>query len=165
MKGDASGPARVRASVAADVIGVRGGVSDATIAVKRNRQDLLIPGRYVPARVLKLWKVKELTPVMVKTAAMFCFNEHHLWITRTIGTNFPRGYKVQTSVRTYDAKLGSVERKPPCYDTLVWLLVDEVPFREVALRCGFIGARRTLHREGKQILRRSLEECRRFWAS
>lgn len=162
---DELGPARIRASVAVDVIGVRQGEVDTTYKVKRNRQDLLIPGRYVPARVMTLWKAKELTPALVHVAARFCYNEHHLWMVRTIGTNFPRGYKVQTSVRTHTVKIGLSERKPLHYSWLVMLLIEDVPFAVVAVRFGCTGSKRTLHRKGKQLLVKLLEETRRYWAS
>lgn len=162
---DADGPARVRASVASDVVGIREGEKDQTYRVKRKRADLLIPGRYVSGRVLVLWRARELTAQQVKAASTFVYNEHHAWVSRSVGSNFPRGYKVQSSVRTHDVKIGETVAKPPHYMWLQLLLIEELPFRVVAARFGCTGSRRTLHRKGKELLRQLLEETRRFWAS
>lgn len=162
---DADGPARVRASVAADRVGVRTGERVETFIVRRNRADLLIPSRYVPLRVLALWKAKEVNAVQVKTSAEFCFYEHNAWVTRTVGTNFPRGFKVQSSMRTAVVRPGAAAPKPPMYRWLRMLLIEDVPFKDVAMMLGCSGSNRTLHRKGKEMLRRLLEETREFWAS
>lgn len=131
--------------------------------VKTKRGKRIVPSNYLSRRVQTLWRAGELKNKHVLTAAMFCYNERAGWIAWCGGTNWPRGYRVQTSVVVHGMKTMMTERKPPCYDRLSWLLTEELPFKDVALRCGVTGSKRDRHRKGKQILVQCLEECARFW--
>lgn len=120
----------------------------------------MINGRYIPPRIAKMAKRRELTRTQIKAAGLFIYFEHHQWLLwATIGTNFPRGYKVDTSsAGTRHNRTGQSQRKPEGYSILRDLLVSELPFADVALRAGYRGSRRTLHREGRHLLGKCLDE-------
>lgn len=117
-----------------------------------------IPHRYVPKRVVSMAKGGDLKHEQVYAAAMFCYFEEHQWLLDAgIGTNFPRGHKVQSSMKTAVAKrVGRSVKKPDCYDILRAGLIDGITFPDLALRANFTASPRTMHRYGRELLRSSL---------
>jgi len=113
-----------------------------------------IPVQYVPARIMRMARGRELTEKEVYAAAMFCYFEEHNWLLRSgMSTNFPRGYKVQNSAKNFGMKPGKSQARPEGYDVLRWALIDGLSFAQIAMRCGWKTSPRTMHRAGKRLLR------------
>lgn len=93
----------------------------------------------------------------VYAAAMFVYFCRNDWLMWSVGTNFPRGYKVQSSVRTHEPMLERVFPKCDLGRNVMTVLEDalihERSFKDIA-RDG--GARITRHRAGKELFRQSL---------
>jgi|HubBroStandDraft_5_1064220.scaffolds.fasta_scaffold43786_4 hypothetical protein len=130
--------------------------------------------QYAPKRIVSMMKGGYLTRSLVKAAALFCYYEHNNWILfSTVQTNFPKGYKVQSSTKKPAMRQGMSASKPKQwdYDNLHWILIEQVSFQELALRrLANITAKgslrvprktkglsaRTAHRRGKELFRQSL---------
>jgi len=114
--------------------------------------------RYIPARIRRMGLRKELTRAQVVAAGDFVYFEEHNWLLwATVGTNFPRGFKVDTSsAGTRSVRTGQSQPKPEGYSVLYDLLIESLPFATVARRAGFSGSQRAAHREGRRLLEKHL---------
>lgn len=120
-----------------------------------------IPFQYVPKRIVKLFASGELNRDEVWVVSQFCYYHERDWLLHTVGTNFPRGYKVQSSGPiTREPNLDSVMARPvgKVYDVLHAALVEGVSFQTLAIAYGMGGVKKTLHRSGKRLLRQMLEK-------
>lgn len=126
--------------------------------------------QYAPKRIHSMMRSGLLQRSEVKAAATFAYFEYHQWLLFSgMQSNFPKGYKVQTSVRNHGMRGGMSQAKPVKwdYDILKWALIEEVSFKDIAYRClakrqgksirGAKGiANRTAHRKGIELFRQSL---------
>lgn len=117
----------------------------------------LIPWQYVPKRMMTLYNAGEINKLELYACAMFVYFERNDWLMWSIGSNFPTGYKVQTSCTVRDPRL---ERVFPTHEMDVTMmrvlrdvLIAELPFKQVAFRDG---NRITRHRAGKRLFREML---------
>lgn len=127
--------------------------------MKKKRDVGPIPWQYVTRRVLSMHRGGDLPRRLVKAAAMFCYFHERQWLLHSVGTNFPKGYKVQTSVsKPREPMLDHVQEKPSedVMSVLVMALVEGLNFKDIALRRGVTGSRVTLHRAGKHLFRQML---------
>lgn len=127
--------------------------------MQRQKKQFVVPVRYLPKRIFTLWRQGVLDRKLVYAAAMFCYFHEHEWMLHTgVGTNFPQGYKVQTSVKKSDAGRSISQTRPPeiTMNVLLWCLIEGAKFREIAIRGGIDGSKRTLHRAGRDLVRKHL---------
>lgn len=125
---------------------------------KKQYEQRPIPAKYLTARVVSLARQGKLSREEVRAAAMFCYYEEAHWLDWAgVGTNFPRGFKVQSSLKRSMTPHGDWSvRQPKGYDRLQWFLIERLSFEQIALRAGLAGSKRTLHRKGFLLCRHYL---------
>lgn len=127
----------------------------------------MTPVRYLPRRVASLIRKGVLKRSHGKAAALFCYFEEHEWLLYSgVSTNFPKGYKVQSSPKGHSSHPGKSQAKPPKlqYLFLREFLVLSRSFADCARAhhvwrdsAEAMPSPRTLHRLGTQYLRQYLE--------